>query len=702
MAQRADQRRKPGPPKVTVYAQGPNVTEETGVEYTRVRHRKEGGTMGITLMILLGLLSTGGGLYFKFVQGEPWGGLVSFMLVPGLILLFVGTALGVFTRLWRKTSANQAFVRTGGRGARVILDGGSLVIPFLHELVEVSLETMRLDVKRLGPDALITKDNLRVDIASEFYIRVEPDSKEILQAARSLGERSVSAMAVSKLVFEKLVSALRSVAATKELMELQLKRDEFAQAVQENLAADLRKNGLNLETVTISMLDQTPGENLNPNNVFDAQGLRKITEITQAQNIERNRIDRDAQRAIKDKDVMTRKEVLELERDQAEAEAAQATEVANIQAAKLRERERYEIDQRQQVELAAVAKEETVNKADILKNQMVEMADVIRERAVKTAAVERDQAVQEAEIEKQKAVEVAKRLAEIAVANQETERAKAEAQTRSAEAAREGETQRIETVKVTVTADREAQEKMITEKQQVDIKKYREQTEADVTAYEVAKLAAGELEAAEKQKEAKLILAEAEAEAAKKRATGEQAVQMVPVTVDRERVNIEQARVDVERQELQNKQEFSEAALKFEVQKLDIQADAEVRKAFAESIGNMMSNANMQIFGDPTTLSNMAARFMNAASWGQTVDGLRSTLPPDVEQLASKLFSGTGSALSGAVKKLTGQEVDPAVLEKLVKEALATQLESGNGKTEPAAAPAKTEPKKGGSDTKKA
>ena len=130
------------------------------------------------------------------------------------------------------------------------------------------------------------------------------------------------------------------------------------------------------------------------------------------------------------------------------------------------------------------------------------------------------------------------------------------------------------------------------------------------------------------------------------------------------------------------------------MQKLDIQADADVRKAFAESIGNMMSKANMQIFGDPTTLSNMAGRFMQAASWGQTVDGLRATLPPDIEQLATKVLSGTGTALSGALQKITGQKVDPTVLEKLVKEAVAARLESGNGSTDSATATAESQPQK--------
>ncbi len=591
----------------------------------------------------------------------------------GAFVLVLTTALAVFTKLYRKPAADQAFVRTGLGRAKVILDGGSLVIPIMHRLREVSLQTMRLDVKRVGPDALITKDYLRADIASEFYIRVQPNEADILQAARSLGEKSVAPQAVSDLVYEKLVSALRSVAATKDLLELNIKRDEFAAAVQENLSADLKQNGLTLETVTISQLDQTPPENLNANNVFDAQGLRKITQITQEQNVERNRIDLDAQRAIKEKSVSTRKELLEFERDQAEAEAAQATEVANIQAAKARERQQYEIDQRRQVELAAIGKEETVKKADISKNQVIQMADVTREREVQIADVLKQQSIQEAEVAKQQAVEVARRAAQIQVAKKETERAAAEAQTRAAEAQREEQTQKVETVKVTATADRAAQEKMIKERQEVDIKKYRQQIEADVHAYELAKVAAGELEAADKQRQAKLILAEAEAEAAKRRADGEQAVQMVPVSVDRERVEVENARVNVERQALQNKQEFSEAALKFEVQKLEIQMSAEVQKAFAESIGNMLSKANMQIFGDPSTLSEMTGRFMNSVGWGQTINGFRSALPDDLAKLTDQVIGGSGEALSAALRKLTGHHVEPELLENAVKKVLAQQ-----------------------------
>ncbi len=658
------------------------------------------GFMLVALMLVIGPFMVGEKLGMSSAQSAV-------CVIIGAVLLLLTAVVAMITKLYRKTSANQAFVKTGGRRAKVILDKGDFVIPVLHKLVEVSLETMRLDVKRSATDALITKDNLRVDINSEFYIRVQPSPEDILAAARSLGDKSVRADAVKQLVGEKLISALRAVAATKELMELQLKRDEFAAAVQENLAADLRQNGLTLETVTISMLDQTPADNLNPNNVFDAQGLRKITEITQSQNVERNRIDRDAELAIKQKDVATRKQVLDQEREQAAAEADQATEVANIQAVKLRERQEYEITQRKQVELAAVGKEETVKKAEITKTQAIQLADVQREREVQTESVERDRAVQETEVRKNQAVEVAKRLKEIEIAKKETERAAAEAQTRAAEAEREEQTQRIETIKVTAAADRGAAEKMIKEKQEVDISKYQEQTHADVKAYELAKVANGEYEAAKLQKEAKLVLAAAEAEAAKKRAEGAQAEQMVPVSVDRERVDVEGARVEVERQALQNKQEFSEAALKFEVQKLEIQASAEVQTAFAEAIGSMLSQANMQIFGDPTTLSNMAGRFMTAAGWGQSFNGLRAALPDDARAVAGKVITGTGAALSSMVERATGKKLDPSMIEQVVRRVIEEKLEGADGGAKSAsparpdarAKPDKPKPDKG--DTRK-
>src|SRR5215210_7740185 len=290
-----------------------------------------------------------------------------------MVFVLVATAI---TRLYRKASANMAFVRTGMGGARVVRDGGTLVVPVVHQVIPVSLETMRLNVERRGPAALITKDNLRVDLSAEFYIKVQANADDILQAARSLGGKNVQPDAVSELVQEKLVSALRTVAATKELVELHAKRDEFASAVQEIVTNDLASNGLTLESVTISALDQTDPTQLQERNVFDAQGLRKIAEITQKARVERNEIERTSEQSVVQKNVSTRKKVLDMERDQAEFEADQKAKVANVRAIREREVAEFKLHQ-----------EEAVSKRDIEKMKNIETAEVERTQAVEQANI---------------------------------------------------------------------------------------------------------------------------------------------------------------------------------------------------------------------------------------------------------------------------------------------------------------------------
>src|SRR6185503_12993964 len=279
-------------------------------------------------------------------------------------------------RLYRKASANMAFVKTGMGGADVMMDGGRVILPVVHQVIPVSLETMRLNVERRGAHALITKDNLRVDLSAEFYIKVQANTDDIIQAARSLGGRNVQPDMVSELVQEKLVSALRTVAATKELVELHAKRDEFANAVQAICTHDLASNGLTLESVTISSLDQTDPTQLQERNVFDAQGLRKIAEITQKARVERNEIERESEQAVVGKNVVTRKKVLDMERDQAEFEAEQKMKVANVRAAREREVAEFKLSQ-----------DESIAKRDIEKQKSVETAEVERTLAVEQANI---------------------------------------------------------------------------------------------------------------------------------------------------------------------------------------------------------------------------------------------------------------------------------------------------------------------------
>lgn len=553
--------------------------------------------------------------------------------VAGVVLLIVAAVFSIITKLYRKASANMAFVRTGMGGARVIKDGGTVVIPVVHQVIPVSLETMRLNVERRGPHALITKDNLRVDLSAEFYIKVQANADDILQAARSLGGRNVQPDAVSELVQEKLVSALRTVAATKELVELHSKRDEFASAVQAIVIHDLAHNGLTLESVTISSLDQTDPTQLQERNVFDAQGLRKIAEITQKARVERNEIEREAERNVTQKNVETRKQMLDMQRDQAEFEAEQGMKVANVKAARERETAEFKLQQDEAVARREIEKQKAIQTSEVDRRLIVEQAEITKNVAL--VAKQREQ--ETAEIQKKQTIEVAERAKEVAVAEKERERASAQAAVLSAEAEREQAKQSVLTVQVSSEAQREAEKKLIAAKQVIQENKIRQETAADVEAYSKLKEAEAEKMAAEMRYQAKLKLAEGDSQASIKQAEGQKAIKMVDVNVERERVNVEQARVEVERQSLSNKQEFEEAALKFELEKLRIDADRDVRIQAAQAMGNMLARANMQIFGDPDTMSRMSERFMRAASYGAAAEGLMKNLPPQVQELLARL-----------------------------------------------------------------
>jgi flotillin len=594
------------------------------------------------MLVLFFLIGTVMAVGPWFVHGELSSTSQIVICGAGLVVLIMVSVAAIITKLYRKAAANMAFVRTGMGGAQVYQDAGAIVLPVVHQVIPVSLETMRLNVERRGPHALITKDNLRVDLSAEFYIKVHANRDDILQAARSLGARNVQPDAVSELVQEKLVSALRTVAATKDLVELHSKRDEFASSVQQIVVHDLAHNGLTLESVTISALDQTDPSQLQERNVFDAQGLRKIAEITQRARVERNEIERESERQVQEKNVATTKKVLELQRDQAEFEAEQKMKVANVRAAREREVAEFKLVQ-----------DEAISRRDIEKQKNIETSEVERTLAVEQAQVAKQVALivkvreqQTAEILKKQAVEVAERTKEVAVAEKERERATAQAEVHLAEADRESAKQKVITVQVSSEADREAQKKLIAAQQVISENRIREETAADVQAYTAVKKAESERQAAEAVYQAKLRLSEGDAQSAVKRSEGDKAMKMVDINVERERVNVEQARVEVERQSLANKSEFEEAALKFELEKLRIGAEKDVRIQAAQAMGNMWNKAQVQLFADPDTMARMSSQFMRAASLGTAADGLMRTMPEQSQELLGQLASAVASQLS--------------------------------------------------------
>ena len=572
------------------------------------------------------------------VYNHSHPGVIALFAVMGVVFWYFAAKVGMYAAFYHRTSANEAFVRTGHGGAKVVLDGGDFIIPLWHRKIPVSLETMKLSVALMGRDhALITKDNLRVNVNAEFYIKVKPDEEGILQAARSLGERSVDEETVEELVKEKLISALRHAAAQMELFEIHARRDEFAQVVQEHVRRDLIPNGIDLESVTISSLDQLDPKELSEVNVFDVQGRRKATEITTGQNVETNRLEREAERAIAEKNVQTRQQILELQKQQAEAEAHQSAEVAKIRAAREREQREFTLEQERAVKEAQIAQDLSVQSRAVEKDQALILVEQQKEQT---------------RIAKDQAVEVTERERQIAVAQKEAERAQAERAALAEQVERERANQDVITVQALATADREAGVKLIAAKQVIEQDKIKRQTDAEVAAFARVKQAEGDSQAAEKQAQSRLTLAEAERKAKELEAIGQQALAMVEVNVTRERVKVKQMEVEVERQALENKQTFERAAIEFEKAKLQIEALKDVQIAIAQAIGQALSHADFKVYGDPNTMGNMIANLGKGLGLGALADGVLLGAPDGAKQMMSQVGNLAATVATAIADKL--------------------------------------------------
>ena len=450
-------------------------------------------------------------------------GILIVAFVVGIVILYA-IAMAAF---YRRATADEGLIRTGKGGAKVAISGGVWRIPILHEVRRISLETLRLEVRRADQQALITKDNMRVDLTAQFYVKVPATEDDVQGAARSLGERSVDPPSVKELVEAKLDGALRSVAATMELVELHQKREGFTDQVQTALKDDLRENGLSLETVSIVSLDQTSIEVFDEQSVFDAQGLRRIVETTESQRREKNAIQQETEVEIQQKNVDAEKRRLGLQRDQEVAKAQQQREIATSQAERQAETKKFSIEQERLVRETEIAREESVRAREIAREQAVKKAEVAQEQAVREAEIVREQRVQEAEIAKNTAliernremdeVRIAKELAietaeknrEIAIIAKQQEQEIAHTEELAAVADREKAQQNVITVEKTAGAERERevaviQQRAISEREQIE-----RQITADAAAYEVQKKAEAEATAAEKQALAIERLAEA-------------------------------------------------------------------------------------------------------------------------------------------------------------------------------------------------
>ena len=324
-----------------------------------------------------------------------------------LFVLFASLATFAATVIrYRIPKADIALVRTGGAREKIRITGGLWVNTIIHEIKEISLNTMRIEVIREGPEALITYDFNRGDVEVVFYLKVEPEENDILRAAQALGDKSMTPETVRELIEPKLEGALRSVAAESDIQDLLQKRQEFADKVQTTCGEDLEiQNGLTLETVSIIRVDQTPVETLDAENRFDAVGIRAITEITAEQEREKERIVQEKEVAIVQIEVDARIQKLEAEQQQAWAESDQQKNISIYAAEREAETLKFQFEMEQGVQEREYEMKQEVERARITQEQVIQEREIEMNRDIEVARVQQEQIVAEREIEKNLIVE---------------------------------------------------------------------------------------------------------------------------------------------------------------------------------------------------------------------------------------------------------------------------------------------------------
>jgi uncharacterized membrane protein YqiK len=367
----------------------------------------------------------------------------SFLLGLIVVVIIVAIVVWILNWLYLRSSKERAFVRTGLGGQKVVMNGGAFVLPIVHEVIPVNMNTLRLEVQRGKDKALITRDRMRVDVISEFYVRVQATTDAVASAAQTLGTRTMQPDTLKELVEGKFVDALRTVAAEMTMEELHEKRGEYVKRVRGVVAADLLQNGLELETVSLTQLDQTGMEYFNPSNAFDAEGLTRLTEQIEMRKKIRNDIEQDTMIQIRNKNLDTEKQALDIDRALENARLAQERELEITRAVQRSDLVKERAAREQESEVAQIAARESVDRARLLSERMIEEGRISKEREIQTA-----------EIERRQAVEMAEQQRAIAVAGQSKAQSEAQALADQARAKAVQEEERVFTVRETEMAER--------------------------------------------------------------------------------------------------------------------------------------------------------------------------------------------------------------------------------------------------------
>lgn len=436
--------------------------------------------------------------------------LINITIIAGSVLITL-LALGlILARLYKRASKEVSFVRTGFNGEKVIMNGGAIVLPVLHEIIPVNMNTLRLEVRRANEQALITRDRMRADVTAEFYVRVKPTTESIANAAQTLGLKTMNPHELKELVEGKFVDALRSVAAEMAMEELHEKRVDFVQKVQHVVSEDLLKNGLELESVSLTGLDQTAFEHFNPQNAFDAEGLTKLTQAIESRRKIRNDIEQETDLAIKTKNLEAERSKLNILREEEYARLEQEREVSIRRASQMAEIASEQAEKKRSAEEAQIAAQREVDLKRILSDRDIDTETIQKERTVREMEIAKQRAVEEAEISRQKAVELASQDKSIAIAEKSRAESEAKAEADKARALAVQQEEAVITVRQTEQAERAKQVELIMARQM-----------AEKEAIKLVVNAESEKKAAEDQAEAVRVNAQGQADKQRLSAQGQ-------------------------------------------------------------------------------------------------------------------------------------------------------------------------------------
>jgi len=446
-----------------------------------------------------------------------WPMIILTGVIIGVVLVGI---LALVIKCLRKVPQGSALIKNGQGGTKVSFDR-AIIIPVLHIVEMMDISVKRIEIDRSNEDGLICKDNIRADIKVAFFVRVNKVEDDVKRVAQFLGCDRASDEVALRTVFEpKFSEALKSVGKQFDFVELYNSREEFRNEILRIIGTDL--NGYVLDDAAIDYLEQTDLGKLNPNNVLDAEGIKKITDLTAKEVTLANQITREKEMTIKKQDVEARETILQLERQQVDAEEKQEREIAEITARQEAEASVVQEQERQRAELARIGADEEIAIAEENRLRAVIVAAKSKERtdAVETERVEKERGLEIAErlrvvtlaeIEKEKAIEVEKKnIQDVIKERVMVERTVVEEEEKIKDTREFAAATRKKQVAVT-GAEEEAEQAMVKEVKEAEAEKLASELHAE----KIVVMAEANRSAAEKETEAKKMLAEAaQAEAA--------------------------------------------------------------------------------------------------------------------------------------------------------------------------------------------